>query len=100
MRLHLTSSEPAPRTRPIAAAFWAAEQKPATYVAYGWYTRLAGFAWDTGKAKRNLAKHRVSFDDAATVFDDELFVVFADPDHSIEESRSSSWAALSGGVCW
>ena len=46
-----------------------------------------GFAWDPRKAKRNLAKHGVSFDDAATVFDDDLFVVFADPDHSIEESR-------------
>jgi uncharacterized DUF497 family protein len=46
-----------------------------------------GFAWDPRKAKRNLAKHGLSFDDAATVFDDDLFVVFADPDHSIEESR-------------
>jgi uncharacterized DUF497 family protein len=46
-----------------------------------------GFAWDPRKAKRNLAKHGVSFDDAMTVFDDDLFVVFADPDHSTEESR-------------
>jgi uncharacterized protein len=46
-----------------------------------------GFAWDARKAKRNLAKHGISFDDAKTVFDDDLFLVFADPDHSTEESR-------------
>ena len=45
------------------------------------------FAWDPRKAKRNLAKHGVSFDDAKTVFDDDLFLAFADPDHSTEESR-------------
>jgi uncharacterized DUF497 family protein len=45
------------------------------------------FAWDPGKAKRNLAKHGISFDDAQTVFDDDLFLVFADPDHSTDEHR-------------
>ena len=49
--------------------------------------RLVEFAWDVTKAKRNLAKHGVSFDDAKTVFDDDLFIVFADPDHSGEEKR-------------
>ena len=46
-----------------------------------------GFVWDPSKAKGNLAKHGVSFDDAKTVFDDDLFLVFADPDHSTQESR-------------
>ena len=46
-----------------------------------------GFVWDPRKAKGNLAKHGVSFDDAKTVFDDDLFLVFADPDHSAQESR-------------
>ena len=46
-----------------------------------------GFVWDPRKAKGNLAKHGVSFDEAKTVFDDDLFLVFADPDHSTEESR-------------
>ena len=46
-----------------------------------------GFAWDPGKAKRNFATHGVSFDEAKTVFDDDLFLVFNDPDHSMEESR-------------
>ena len=46
-----------------------------------------GFEWDTGKASRNLAKHGVSLDDAQAVFDDDFFLVFADPDHSTEERR-------------
>lgn len=45
------------------------------------------FEWDENKANKNLAKHGVSFDEAKTVFDDPLFVVFADQDHSIEERR-------------
>jgi hypothetical protein len=28
------------------------------------------FSWDTGKARANLKKHRVSFEEAATVFSD------------------------------
>ena len=32
-------------------------------------------------------KHGVSFADAATVFDDPLYVDFYDPDHSSEERR-------------
>jgi uncharacterized protein len=45
------------------------------------------FEWNTEKAKVNLKKHQVSFDEAETVFDDPLFVIFADPDHSFEENR-------------
>ena len=45
------------------------------------------FEWNTKKAKANLKKHEVSFDEAETVFDDPLFVIFADPDHSFEENR-------------
>ncbi len=45
------------------------------------------FAWDSRKAESNLAKHGVPFDEAMTVFDDELFLVFADPDHSAKENR-------------
>ena len=45
------------------------------------------FDWDEGKAKSNLAKHSVSFDEASSVFDDPLFLTFADPDHSLQEQR-------------
>ena len=46
-----------------------------------------GYDWDQAKAASNLEKHEVSFDEAATVFDDPLYIDFYDPDHSIEEHR-------------
>ena len=39
------------------------------------------FEWDEEKAAANLKKHEVSFAEAQTVFDDPLFLIFADPDH-------------------
>ena len=45
------------------------------------------FEWDENKAETNLAKHKVAFDEAATVFGDPLSVTFPDPDHSIREQR-------------
>jgi hypothetical protein len=45
------------------------------------------FEWDDGKAARNLAKHGLSFQEAASVFGDPLSVTFADPDHSRSERR-------------
>lgn len=45
------------------------------------------FEWDGGKAERNLRVHGVSFEEAGTVFDDPLFLTFADSDHSQEEQR-------------
>jgi uncharacterized DUF497 family protein len=45
------------------------------------------YEWDPKKAKANLRKHRVSFEEAATVFLDPLAVTYPDPDHSGEEMR-------------
>jgi uncharacterized DUF497 family protein len=45
------------------------------------------FEWDPEKAKRNLKKHGVSFDEAVTVFYDPLSATFDDPDHSEGEQR-------------
>jgi uncharacterized DUF497 family protein len=45
------------------------------------------FEWDTEKANRNVKKHRVSFEEAATVFDDPKFITFVDDEHSIDEER-------------
>jgi uncharacterized DUF497 family protein len=45
------------------------------------------FAWDENKASANLARHGVSFEEAATVFGDPLSDTFDDPDHSVEEQR-------------
>jgi len=45
------------------------------------------FDWDENKAKSNLAKHGISFDEATSVFDDPLFLTFADTEHSLYEQR-------------
>lgn len=45
------------------------------------------FDWDPQKAARNLGKHKVSFAEAATVFNDPLSATSADPDHSDAEDR-------------
>ena len=45
------------------------------------------FEWDQRKAKSNLKKHGISFQEAATVFGDALSITFGDPDHSINEHR-------------
>jgi len=43
--------------------------------------------WDEEKARDNLNKHGVSFEEAATVFGDPLSLTIDDPLHSVEESR-------------
>ena len=45
------------------------------------------FEWNPAKAKANLAKHKVSFEEASTVFGDPFSETFDEPDHSIEEQR-------------
>ena len=45
------------------------------------------FEWDPDKAKRNIKKHGVSFEEAMTVFADPLSLTIHDPDHSDEEDR-------------
>lgn len=45
------------------------------------------FEWDAKKAKTNIGKHGVSFDEAATVFLDPLAVSGPDPEHSLDEDR-------------
>jgi len=45
------------------------------------------FEWDPQKAAKNVRKHKISFNEAATVFDDPLSVTVTDPDHSAEEDR-------------
>ena len=45
------------------------------------------FEWDPSKAAANLRKHRVSFEDAQSVFSDERARLIDDPDHSEAEER-------------
>jgi uncharacterized protein len=45
------------------------------------------FEWDEKKAKANLKKHKVGFDEAETVFGDASAKIFYDETHSIDEDR-------------
>ena len=45
------------------------------------------FEWDQNKNKINQVKHKISFEEPKTVFEDEEALVIDDPDHSIEEDR-------------
>jgi len=45
------------------------------------------FEWDKKKAKSNLKKHKVSFDEAVEVFNDPLSITISDPLHSDDEDR-------------
>jgi uncharacterized protein len=45
------------------------------------------FEWDKSKATANLKKHGVSFEEAKSVFDNVLAVIFDDEAHSVGEKR-------------
>jgi uncharacterized protein len=45
------------------------------------------YEWDPKKAAQNQKKHRISFDEAVSVFSDPLALTFDDPDHSTNERR-------------
>jgi uncharacterized DUF497 family protein len=49
------------------------------------------FDWDPDKAKSNLQKHEVTFEEAATVLRDPRAMNMYDPDHSVSEDR---WITL------
>ena len=45
------------------------------------------FEWDNEKARANLEKHGVSFDEATEVFDDPNALAGEDAEHSYDEAR-------------
>jgi len=45
------------------------------------------FEWDESKARENLRKHKVSFEEGKTIFNDPLLLTFPDPEHSESEQR-------------
>ena len=55
------------------------------------------FEWDRAKADANRRKHRVSFDEATTIFFDPLSVTILDPDHSAGERRFLTMGSSSKG---
>ncbi len=53
--------------------------------------------WDSAKAAGNLRKHKVSFEEAASVFYDALALTGDDPDHSVGEMRFVTFGESSTG---
>ena len=45
------------------------------------------FDWDENKNTINKRKHKISFEEARTVFFDDDALIISDPDHSIDEER-------------
>ena len=45
------------------------------------------FEWDINKAKTNLSKHKISFENATSVFKDENAISLYDEEHSLSEER-------------
>lgn len=45
------------------------------------------FEWDRRKASAKRAEHGVTFEEAMTVFPDQLARIFDDPDHSRRDAR-------------
>jgi len=45
------------------------------------------FDWDEVKAKANLKKHKVSFEEGKTIFNDPFLFTFPDDKHSASEGR-------------
>ncbi|MBC7875790.1 MAG: BrnT family toxin [Anaerolineales bacterium] len=45
------------------------------------------YGWDKRKAQINLAKHKVSFEEGETIFDDPFLITYHDELHSEKEER-------------
>ena len=45
------------------------------------------FEWDDQKNQKNIKKHGISFEEAATVFEDDESLIIADDEHSDDEER-------------
>ena len=45
------------------------------------------FEWDSRKARSNLAKHGIAFEEAGTIFGDPRSLTIPDPEHSQTEQR-------------
>lgn len=45
------------------------------------------YEWDKRKAQINLTKHKISFEEGETIFDDSFLITFPDEMHSEKEDR-------------
>jgi uncharacterized protein len=55
------------------------------------------FEWDEIKAKANFKKHRISFEEAKTIFNDPFLFTFPDYNHSTDEERYISIGLSANG---
>jgi uncharacterized protein len=55
------------------------------------------FEWDAAKSAVNMRKHGVAFDEASTVFGDDLSATGRDLDHSVGEARFVTIGLSSSG---
>jgi uncharacterized DUF497 family protein len=53
--------------------------------------------WDPKKARSNVRKHKVSFEEAATAMSDPMAATGADPDHSVTEDRYITFGVSARG---
>jgi uncharacterized DUF497 family protein len=56
------------------------------------------FEWDPSKAKKNLQKHKISFENACTVFTDPNAITIFDVSHSLLEERWITLGFTSNGI--
>jgi Ribonuclease toxin, BrnT, of type II toxin-antitoxin system len=57
------------------------------------------FEWDSRKARANVAKHGVCFEEASTIFGDRLSLTIPDPNIRWAKSVTSRWAERLPGNC-
>ncbi|TPW17816.1 MAG: hypothetical protein FD130_513 [Halothiobacillaceae bacterium] len=55
------------------------------------------FTWDDKKARLNLKKHGIPFDQATSIFFDSFAGTIPDPDHSIGEHRFLTFGQAADG---
>jgi uncharacterized DUF497 family protein len=57
---------------------------------------MAAFTWDPAKNAQNVTKHRISFDEAMTIFEGPM--LSSEDDSSDDEVRERSYGLLNGTV--
>lgn len=55
------------------------------------------FEWDEAKAKSNIIKHNISFEEGKTIFNDPMLLTFADLEHNAHEKRFINIGLSSAG---
>jgi uncharacterized DUF497 family protein len=55
------------------------------------------FEWDEAKAVANLKNHKISFEEAKTIFADPFSITIDDPKHSVDEHRFVDIGVSPGG---